>query len=359
MNLIAERRSAGGTFAITPPESTTAYCARRSRDNRPVTLHVANGHHTTDLIDASGVPGRTMVWCDPLNDGPVPGNVTDSELVRARAAFLAGSPEEIDAVAADLQGWRDAVDGQQHYDELVLWFEHDLFDQLNVIQLLSHLATRQQARPVTMVSIDAFPGHENFRGLGELQAADLPPLFERRQPVTAEQLALAERAWTAYRSADPRAIESLLATDTSALPYLAAALQRHLEEFPSDTNGLSRSEQRLMQLALEKPADIHATFPRMHEGERWYFITDLSFFDLANALATAKPALLTINLEHPKDNEMPFGSFTLTKEGREVALGNADRIKVSGIDRWLGGVHLEGRGPMWRWSAGDGKLIEA
>ena len=58
-------------------------------------LHVANGHCTTGLIELSGVPGRTMVWCDPLNEGAGSGNVSDEELLRMRAEFLAGSPEHV------------------------------------------------------------------------------------------------------------------------------------------------------------------------------------------------------------------------------------------------------------------------
>src|SRR5215207_6124368 len=97
-------------------------------------LHVANGHATTGLIERSGLGGRTQVWCDPLNEGPVPGGITDDELLLVRARFLASDPAAAGDVAADLRQWRHAVDGEDTYDELVLWFEHDLFDQLNLIQ---------------------------------------------------------------------------------------------------------------------------------------------------------------------------------------------------------------------------------
>ncbi len=322
-------------------------------------LHVANGHSTTGLLETSVVPGRTMVWADPLSDGPVPGNVSDDELLRIRAAFLAGTPEDVEEIAADMSGWRAAIDDDSSYDELVLWFEHDLFDQLNLIQLLTHLGARALSKPVTMVSIGTFAGHPNFKGLGELSPEDLAALFATRQPITPEQLALAPRAWSAYRSPDPRAIEALLSTDTSALPFLAAALGRHLEEFPSEADGLSRSERRLMELALDRPVDIHQAFPRMHEGESAYYMSDMSFFDVANALAIATPPLLIINLAHPKGSEMPVGTLELTAQGRDVLLGRADRLRLCGIDRWLGGVHLEGRGPAWRWSQRAGHLLEA
>jgi len=324
-----------------------------------VILHVANGHSTTALIELSGVPGRTTIWADPLNDGPVPGNITDDELLRVRAGFLAGSPDQVDEVAADLAQWRAAIDDQDTYDELVLWFEHDLFDQLNLIQLLSHLRMRNRSKPATIVQIDSYPGHPHFKGIGELTAADVETLFHTRRPITPDQLTLAVSAWSAYRSADPRTIEQLLQGDTSALPFLAAALSRFLEEFPSDADGLSRSERRLMELALDRPVDIHEALARMHDGETAYYITDLSFFDAANALASSSPPLLTINLGKPRGSAMPVGTLELTAHGRNVLLGRADRVQLCGIDRWLGGVYLRGRGSVWRWSRHGAHLIAA
>jgi len=77
-----------------------------------------------------------------------------------------------------------------------------------------------------------------------------------RPAVTPAQLELAKRAWKAFGSDDPTAVLSLLSENTSALPYLAAALKRHLEEFPSLENGLSRSEHE----ALSAINDGHTTY---------------------------------------------------------------------------------------------------
>ncbi len=52
------------------------------------TLHIANGHHLTSLIDQSAIGGDTSVWADPLHDGPVPAGLTDPELRGVRARFL-------------------------------------------------------------------------------------------------------------------------------------------------------------------------------------------------------------------------------------------------------------------------------
>ena len=321
-------------------------------------LHVANGHVTAGLLALSGLPGRTQIWADPLNEGPVPGNVSDDELLMIRARFLA---ERYDAsgVADDLRRWRESVEDDAGYDELVLWFEHDLFDQLNLIQLLAHLDRAPRSKPITLICIDRYPGHPDFKGLGELEPSDLTALFADRRPVRDAQFALAARAWSAYRSPDPRAIEELLKSDTSALPFLAAALARHLEEFPSDADGLSRSERRLMEQAMTGPADIRAAFPRMHHGETAYYIADSWFVDRARELASASPALIDLSITADQASGLPAGTIALTRAGREVLEGTADRVAICGIDRWLGGVHVQGHGRGWRWSARSGHLVEA
>ena len=322
-------------------------------------LHVANGHATTGLIELSGLTGRTQVWCDPLNEGPVPGAMSDDELLMVRARFLASDPDQASEVAADLKRWREAIDREAAYSELVLWFEHDLFDQLNLIQLLSHIGSRARSKPVSLICIDRYPGHPNFKGLGELAPQDLEALFPRRRPVTAEQIALAKRAWSAYRSPDPRALEALLQTDLSALPFLGPALARHLEEFPSERDGLSRSERRMLEQAIDGPAAIHAAFPRMHQGETAYYIADSWFFDRARDLAGASPALMHLTITSDPNHALPVGTIALTPAGRDVLQGEADRVKLCGIDRWLGGVHVHGHGRAWRWSERAGHLVEA
>lgn len=321
-------------------------------------LHVANGHATTGLIELSGVPGRTQIWADPLNEGPVPGNVSDDELLMIRARFLASQYDASD-VAEDLRRWRRAVDDNAGYDELVLWFEHDLFDQLNLIQLLAHLGRTPQSKAISLICIDRYPGHPDFKGLGELEPRDLAALFKDRQPVDSAQIALATRAWSAYRSPDPRAIEELLKGGTSALPFLGAALVRHLEEFPSDADGLSRSERRLMEQAMAGPAEIRAAFPRMHHGETAYYIADSWFVDRARELASTSPALIDLSITADQASALPAGTIALTRAGREVLEGTVDRVSACGIDRWLGGVHVQGHGRAWRWSARSGHLVEA
>ncbi|HJY34621.1 MAG TPA: hypothetical protein VJ260_07200, partial [Vicinamibacterales bacterium] len=171
-------------------------------------LHVANGTSTTATIHAAGLPGRSSIWADVLHDGPVPGGLSDDALLEVRARHLAASAAvSSDDTAAELTRWRDAIVAGDPFDELVLWYEHDLFDQLNLIQLLSWLAALPGGSPrTTLISINTFPGRDHFRGLGELTPPELASLFGGHTPVGASQSALAQSSWQAFRSPDPRSI---------------------------------------------------------------------------------------------------------------------------------------------------------
>src|SRR5919109_1375182 len=119
-------------------------------------LHVANGTSTTMTIEAAGIPGRCSIWADPLYEGPVPGGLSDLELLDVRIRYLAGPTVD---PANDMREWRNVISRHDSYDELILWFEHDLFDQLNLIQLLTWIRDRLPAtKPVSLICIGAFPG---------------------------------------------------------------------------------------------------------------------------------------------------------------------------------------------------------
>src|SRR5581483_7769511 len=138
----------------------------------------------------------------------------------------------VGAIRADLEE-RDAqlAAALDEGRPVVLWFEHDLYDQLQLLQVLALAADREPAQ-LELIQADRF--------LGELQPAELEAVWPDRRPVDAALLALAVAAWDAVRAPDPTAIEALLERDSAALPFLAPALRRLLDQLPEATTGLSR-----------------------------------------------------------------------------------------------------------------------
>jgi len=314
----------------------------------PRYLHVANGTSVTMTLEAAGVPGLMSIWADPLYDGPVPGGLSDDELREIRGGHLAADAP-LDPII-DMRRWRQVIADHRSYDELVLWFEHDLFDQLNLLQLLTWIhAHVPREKPVSLICIGSFPGRPNFHGLGELSAVELASLLDTRRQVTDAEYLLAERAWLVFREPTPEALDDLRRADTKALPFLAVALERFLQEYPWTTDGLSRTERRLLRLADTGPMAMNAVFPRMGEDEKAYYVTDLSLRDLVEALSRTSPPLVAFNPDVNGGGNFWRGTVTTTDSGREVLAGRRDRV-ACGIDKWLGGVHLQSEARnIWRW----------
>jgi hypothetical protein len=141
------------------------------------------------------------------------------------------------------------------------------------------------------------------------------------------------------------------------LPYLVTALERHLEEFPSVDDGLSRTERRLAEIAAPAAIPLRAAFPRMHDEETAFYIADLSFLRVVRELSAPPSPLLTTRIDPDEVRSALSGSMELTEFGRAVLAGRADALEERGIERWLGGVHLTGAGPHWRWDRAHERLV--
>jgi len=322
-------------------------------------LHVLNGEASAGTLRRSSLPGTCLAYADVLHEGPVPAGLDDEQLREMRARFIAGQGcGPFEEILAQSREWDATLDRFTQYDEVVLWFEHDLFDQLLLIRHLDRFARRDlHSTKLTLICIGEFPGVNPFHGLGQLSERQLVSLFPGRMPVRGGQFALGRRAWAAFRSADPRDIERLLADDTSALPFLAGALTRHLQEFPATRNGLSRTEREILTLLVPGPMDTASLFREEQRCEERVFMGDTWFWGRLETLARARRPLVTLNVK-PSEQPLPEGTVAITDAGRDVLAGRADWVAIAGIDRWLGGVHLAAGRTIWRWNDTRGLMAD-
>ena len=174
-------------------------------------------------------------------------------------------------------------------------------------------------------------------------------MLDTRQRISDAQYELADVAWQAFRAPTPERLDALRRADTTALPYLAAAVTRFLQEYPWTTDGLSRTERRFLELAAAGPIELSEASPRMHDDEQAYYVTDTSVTELAETLSRTSPPLLTLARRRAADSGWLQGAMTITEPGRAVLEGRQNKVAACGIDRWLGGVHLHGDAAPWRW----------
>jgi hypothetical protein len=184
--------------------------------------------------------------------------------------------------------------------------------------------------------------------LGMLMPDEFPPLFDARQPINADQIDLGTRAWTAFTATDPMGLLPLAAGEHPALPYLAGAIRRQLEEFPSTANGLARSERQILQVLSEGLRTPEETFVEAARLEDHIFMGDTSFWTIVRRLSEGPRPLVTAAVQ-PREGRLPSGTLALTTDGAAVLAGRSDHVALNGIDRWLGGVRLTSE-RLWRWT---------
>ncbi|HEU0299761.1 MAG TPA: hypothetical protein VFR37_09910, partial [Longimicrobium sp.] len=171
--------------------------------------------------------------------------------------------------------------------------------------------------------------------------------------------------WEAFRSPDPRAVEEVVRGDTGGLPFLADSLRRLLEEYPSTTSGLSRTERQALEVLLGGPMTLRELYPAAHhQSEPVVWMGDWSFVEVVLALAAARTPLLEFDGPVPVEEADGYEKtmqcrVSITEAGRQVLAGAADAVRMNGVDRWIGGVHLAGPEAAFRWDPQARRIVAA
>jgi hypothetical protein len=316
-------------------------------------VHVCNGDSTADKLSLADLPGDIRVWADALDQGPIQ-NVADEQFWKLRDEFWA--TRGMRDGGKRLAEWDRGVDEATAAEELILWFEHDLFDQLALIRLLARLARRGLPQQLTIVSIDRHPEVPNFLGLGQLKPEQLAELWPRRTPLSRDAIDESITAWIAVTAPDPRALP-FLTRRIKAMPFLAGALERQLEEFPDPQSGLSRTERQLLAAVARGVATGGDLMQAVQAIDPRYPITDVQTVCTLQTLAKCG-FVEGVPAGTPSADSFAKVNVTITPDGRQALAGAIDRVHEHGIDDWRGGVHLTGKGPVWRWDSAQRKLVE-
>jgi hypothetical protein len=330
---------------------------------RPALLHVTNGESAGYTLRHTALGGAVLPWQDSLHEGPVPA-LPRQQLLQTRARFLAdcGWGREQALLSSLARRDQQLLDALRDGLPVVLWFEHDLYDQLQLLDVLA-LAHAEDAEPELIV-IGSFPGKPSFAGLGELTASELETLWPTRRRAALAALEAATTAWAALRAPEPAALAEWATRETAELPFLAPALRRLLEELPAPVDGLSGTERRALQAVAAGAGTPPAAFVAAQRLEDAPFLGDAWFYRALSALGQGDARLIETGDGTPLPPPPPLSEsqlfarlrLRLTATGDDALRGEADRVDLLGIDRWIGGTHVT-PDHTWRWDPTELKLL--
>ncbi|WP_172255174.1 sigma-70 family RNA polymerase sigma factor [Saccharibacillus deserti] len=327
-------------------------------------LHIVNGDHTANRLHEAGIEGEVQVWRELYPFGPVFPDMEEASARFERAEYLErelGIPRQtlLGGCAEQERKLRELA----NYEEVVLWFEHDLFDQTMLALLLERIGRMQTGTArVSLLCIGEFPGIEIFRGLGQLRAEQLKTLSGTWQPVGPEQFELAARLWAAYSSPDPQEHVRFLESDTSALPFAHAAFEAHLSRLPSAEDGLGRIERTVLEEAAAGAASPAELLRRSADKLVALGMGDLEFWRHLERMAAGPYPLLAVSGSgsFPKFGrpQPDFGNrtFAPSELGRRILAGEAAPAGAPAFPEWAGGLRLSGGSPP-RWDASARRVL--
>lgn len=319
-------------------------------------LIITNGDAAAAILTAAGIGGRVLPWRDVLHEGPLVPAPDLESLSDVRAGFLA---ERFDIPFAEARAdflARDAVvKAHVLFGEVSIWLEHDLYDQLQLLQILHFFEGEGRTVGLRLVQANDF--------LSTQQPETVLRFEANAVDVTKEMLETAGSLWRALTSPSPQPLIAALRAPTGAFPYMRPALGRFIEELPSLKGGLSRTERIIASTIANGPVTPREVFHRLLASEDAPFMGDWSGFRALDDLAFAgEPLVSGLDDKYPcqgaaDDVEVYLETpLSLTRFGRSVLAGETDMIAVNGIDRWWAGTHLTGH-DCWRWDSIERHIV--
>ena len=166
------------------------------------TLLITNGDSAAGLLKDAGVKADILPWRDCLHVGPVPQTKSDAELRKFRADFLSGmSGDPIEEIATELTGRDALISAHRDYERIELWFEHDLYDQLQLIQIVDMLARAGRRENIVLVQAPTY--------LGMQQPDNILRFNELAMTLNEAAIETATNVWNAFRQKSPEVFADL------------------------------------------------------------------------------------------------------------------------------------------------------
>lgn len=217
-------------------------------------LHITNGDCTTNLLKKLQIQGNIITWREMLCEGQTLTEVGSESFWKTRFDFLKSSYKINKKTFIDytLKEYRNLCQ-QKQQDEIVLWFEYDLFCQVNMLAVISWLKRFRADRKISLVQSGKVGKSVKLRGLSELTDNQLKKLYEKRVELSLDDIEYADYIWQLYCSDSPLRLETVHKFNPmSPFVYLEEAVRAHLLRFPSIENGLNKIENNILTLAQEQ-----------------------------------------------------------------------------------------------------------
>jgi len=249
-------------------------------------LHILNGDQLAHQLQGASYFQTHLVFREALIVGPVKSTSLDA-FWKIRTEFITSSygvtSEEYK------QKTLSEIERLQHLSantEICLWFEDDLFCQVNLWFMLSVIADMPKLK-LFRVFPPISTTEDRWAGFGQADLGSLEDCYEARVPLTTSDVALGKALWQAYSSQDWDVFKSLSIQSSPCFESLEAVCQAHLDRLPG-TDGLGKPERILHGILSTGKTDFPQLFQEFNRQAGIYGFGDLQVKGIVNSLLADK-----------------------------------------------------------------------
>lgn len=289
-------------------------------------LHITNGDVFTERLQKLNLDGDVITWREMLCEGQTLPNVGSETFWKARFEFLHKNYKVSKSwfIEKTLKEYRSLCNHKQQ-DHIVLWFEYDLFCQVNMLAVISWLLTHRKYAQISLVCSGKEDATDKMYSLNELTDEQLLGLYKNKKVLTQDDTEYADYVWQLYCSNNPIRLENLTDFKDYQFDYLGDAVKSHLKRFPSINNGLNEMENTILQLAIDKKPKSKTEYMDVllrNQGNLGFSNTQYD-----RALTRLKPLITSLN------------PVRLSKKGKEILDGRTSYYScIQDNDVYLGGA---------------------
>lgn len=246
--------------------------------------NILNGDALAYSFPEAGIDGDIIVFREALIDGDLSGSDLQ-DFWHARAKYLGAREADYqDKVVSEFEKILKAPEAS----EFNLWFEYDLFCQVNmwfVLAMINTLSFGKKVYAVYTTHLDKTSKHF-WNGFGIANSDDLRACYANRFPLGDADLQMGQDLWTAYISGDLENLTILARNQSLAFPYLLEVVNAHVDRFPKD-GSKGRPEKVIEEIARNISTDFPKVLQEFWKTESIYGFGDTQLKSLYDKVMRA------------------------------------------------------------------------
>jgi len=236
-----------------------------------MTYHILNGDSLAYSFPDTKIKGEIVIVREGLIDGDLSGDNLDY-FWQSRAKYMGITETGYNnSVVTEFKKIMEAPDNS----EFNLWFEYDLFCQVNmwfVISLINNLTPGKKVFAVYTSYLDK-SDKRFWNGFGSANPDELKICYANRISLNENDLRLGHNLWKVYKSSDLEELTNLSKNHSLAFPYLQEVVNAHVDRFPKD--GIKgRPERVLEDITKNVSTDFHKVLKEFWSRESIYGFGD-------------------------------------------------------------------------------------